>query len=39
MKPAPGLNINEFEHELRDYHDPFSLQYLKFGFPLSLTLT
>ena len=31
-----GLNINEWERELRDYHDPFLLQYLKFGFPLSL---
>ena len=31
-----GLNIGEWERELRDYHDPFLLQYLKFGFPLSL---
>ena len=31
-----GLNINEWERELRDYHDPLLLQYLKFGFPLSL---
>ena len=31
-----GLNIAEWERELRDYHDPLLLQYLKFGFPLSL---
>ena len=31
-----GLNIDEWERELRDYHDPLLLQYLKFGFPLSL---
>ena len=31
-----GLNIGEWERELRDYHHPSLLQYLKFGFPLSL---
>ena len=31
-----SLNINEWEHELRDYHDQMVLQYLKFCFPLSL---
>ena len=32
-----GLNIDAWEFPLRDYHDPFVLQYRKFGFPLSLT--
>ena len=33
---ASGLNIAELEHEFRDYPDSFILQYLKFGFPISL---
>ena len=32
-----GLNIQEWENELGDYHDKMLLQYLKFGFPLSLS--
>ena len=32
-----GLNIQEWEKELVDYHDKMLLQYLKFGFPLSLS--
>ena len=32
-----GLNIPAWEHELQGYPDDRLLQYLKFGFPLSLT--
>ena len=32
-----GLNIQEWEKELIDYHDKMLIQYLKFGFPLSLS--
>ena len=32
-----GLNVQVWEYRLRDYPDKFLLQYLKFGFPLSLT--
>ena len=31
-----GLNLEEWEHELKDYPDQMIIQYLKFGFPLSL---
>ena len=31
-----GLNIAEWEVELQDYPDQMLIQYLKFGFPLSL---
>ena len=30
-----GLNINAWEHHLKDYPNKHLLQYLKFGFPLS----
>ena len=30
------LNISAWEKHLQDYHDQFLIQYLKFGFPLSL---
>ena len=32
-----GLNLPAWEHYLKDYPDQRLLQYLKFGFPLSLT--
>ena len=32
-----GLNLQAWEYRLRDYPDKFLFQYLKFGFPLSLT--
>ena len=32
-----GINLQTWEYRLRDYPDKFLLQYLKFGFPLSLT--
>ena len=32
-----GLNLQAWEYRLRDYPDKFLIQYLKFGFPLSLT--
>ena len=32
-----GLNIEEWEKELRDYPDKMLIEYLKFGFPLSLS--
>ena len=32
-----GLNIDKWEQILWDYPDQILLQYLKFGFPLSLT--
>ena len=33
---ASGLNIAEWELELQDYPDQMLIQYLEFGFPLSL---
>ena len=30
-----GLNIQAWDHYLRDYHDKFLIQYLTYGFPLS----
>ena len=32
-----GLNIDAWAHYLKDYHDKFLIQYLKYGFPLSAT--
>ena len=34
---SSGLNLQAWEYRLRDYPDKFLIQYLKFGFPLSLT--
>ena len=31
-----GLNIEAWEHPLKDYPDRFLIQYLKYGFPLSI---
>ena len=33
---SSGLNIEAWEHLLKDYPDKFLIQYLKFGFPLSI---
>ena len=33
---ASGLNINEWERELRNYHDPFVLQYIASQFPAAV---
>ena len=32
-----GLNVEAWEHALMDYPDNFLIQYIKFGFPLSIT--
>ena len=31
-----GLNLSAWEHHLKDYTNKYLLQYLKFGFPLSV---
>ena len=33
---ASGLNLEAWEQALSDYPDKFLIQYIKFGFPLSI---
>ena len=33
---VPGLNVEAWEHHIHDYADKHLLQYIKFGYPMSL---